>query len=122
MIDKYLLQILEIFHYGISLEIQHVLVKVIHEILDYETIDGSTDLPEKEVRFECLKITGEFFRDACFEVPHDNVAHLQRLMVNARQGISMYELYRKATERRRDGGIGDAWQPFIQDTHSGDVE
>ncbi|KAI5995014.1 hypothetical protein EDD15DRAFT_709408 [Pisolithus albus] len=71
-------KILEVFRNGISLEIQIVLVKVVHEILHYETTDGSMDLPEKEVRFKCLKITGEFLGDVCSEVPHDGVAHLRR--------------------------------------------
>ncbi|KAI6109246.1 hypothetical protein EV401DRAFT_1997216 [Pisolithus croceorrhizus] len=102
-------KILEAFRFGISLEIQHVLVKeswVVNEILHYETTDGSMDLPEKEVRFK---------------VPHDSVAHLRRLMANAREGVSMYDLYRKAREERRDGGIGDEWLQIVQDTHSGDM-
>lgn len=115
-------KILETFRCGISLEIQHVLVKVVHEILHYKTTDGSMDLPEKKVRFECLTIAGEFFRAACSEVPHDNVAHLRRLMANAREGVSMYELYHGAREERRDGGIGDPWSKFTQNTtHPRDI-
>ncbi|KAI6099272.1 hypothetical protein EV401DRAFT_2035537 [Pisolithus croceorrhizus] len=71
-------KILEVFHHGISKEIQYILAKVVHDALHYETTDSSVDLPEKEVRFECLKITGEFFQDACSEVPHDCTAHLRR--------------------------------------------
>ncbi|KAI6144703.1 hypothetical protein BKA82DRAFT_1000981 [Pisolithus tinctorius] len=91
-------KILEIFRRGISLEIQHVLAKVVHEILHYKTTDGSTDLPEKKVRFECLTIAGEFLRDVYSELPHDNVGHLRRLIANAREGASMYELYCKSRE------------------------
>ncbi|KAI5984216.1 hypothetical protein EDD15DRAFT_2375441 [Pisolithus albus] len=110
-------KILEVFRKGISLEIQIV----VHETLHYETTVGSMDLPEREVRFNCLKIAGEFLEDVCSEVPHDDVAHLRRLMANAREGASMYELYRKTREERKDGGIGDAWQQIVQDTSSGDT-
>ncbi|KAI6101876.1 hypothetical protein F5141DRAFT_1136218 [Pisolithus sp. B1] len=99
-------KILEVCRYGISLDIQCTLGKVVHETLHYGTTDRSTDLPEKEVRFECLKIAGEFFQDACSEVPHDDTAHLRRPMANARDGVSMHELYCKAREERRDGGFG----------------
>lgn len=99
-------KILEVFRYGISLEIQYILAKVVNETLNYETTNRTMDLPEKGLRFECLKISGEFFRNALSEVPQDNTAHLRRLMANARDKVSMHKLYCRAREERRNGGFG----------------